>query len=63
MNPKITDKVCNVGDLCNKYLFDFGIDIPERCKLCTPMVKYTLTCIANLGKDPFTPSEEDVWNG
>jgi hypothetical protein len=33
---------CELKDECMEFLCDFPDRVPHRCRLCTPMVKYTL---------------------
>ena len=59
-------KICK---LCDQYLGGFELPIPERCVMCTDMVKWTIERMHEywlsqqevLTEIPAT--EEDLWNG
>ncbi len=51
---------CELKDECLEFLCEFPDRIPHRCRLCTPMVKYTLERRKELR--PKVMDEKDIWN-
>jgi len=59
---------CELRDECLTFLCEFPDRIPHRCRLCTPMVKFTLERIRDMHEDEHGDgwrkdvAEVDIWN-